>query len=64
MILLSLHPGSLTKIIQEMHPHSPMQRTVTVTIDRFEDFWVEYPVHVISVAVVQRCIFILVFFVL
>ena len=39
------------KIIQEMHPDR-MQRTV----DRFEDFLVEYPVHVISVAVVQRCI--------
>ena len=34
------------------------------TINQFEDFLVEYPVCVISVAVVSECIFILVLFVL
>ena len=33
-------------------------------IVRFEDFLVEYPVREISVAVVEGCIFIFVFFVL
>ena len=42
------------------HTSRRMQRR----INRFEDFLVEYPVRVISVAVVYRCIFLLVFFVL
>ena len=49
VILLHLHPVSLThKNPQRQHVFRRMQRT----IDRFEDFLVEYPVRVISVAVV------------
>ena len=49
VILLHLHPASLThKNPQRQHVFRRMQRT----IDRFEDFLVEHPVRVISVAVV------------
>ena len=60
MILLPLHPGSQThknpqkhKIIHEMRP-----------VGHKEDVLVEYPVREISVAVVEGCKFIFVFFVL
>ena len=59
MILLPPRPVSLMhkhpqrrKIIHEMH--SMGHRTQSM-IDWFEDVLVEYPVHVISVAVVEKC---------
>ena len=67
VILLPLCPVSLThnnlqrwKIIHGMTVSRRTQRT----INQFEDFLVEYPVCVISVAVVEKYMFILVFFVL
>ena len=57
VILFPLHPASPThkypqrhKIIHGMHPAGRKDRS----IDRFEDFLVRYPVHVISVAVVFK----------
>ena len=61
VILLPRRPGSLTpnstktqKIIHGMRPVGPKEQS----IDFSEEFLVEYPVCVISLAVVYRCIFI------
>ena len=51
-------------ILRPRHIRIPKDTKTQRTIDRFEDFLVEYPVREISVAVVEGCIFIFVFFVL